>query len=53
MTHGALSGILLSDLILSGSSPWAEVCDPTRIVLSTAQNVIAENVTALKSFPST
>jgi glycine/D-amino acid oxidase-like deaminating enzyme/nitrite reductase/ring-hydroxylating ferredoxin subunit len=50
MTHGALSGILLADLILEGSSPWTEVYDPTRIVVSAAKNFIAENVTALKSF---
>jgi glycine/D-amino acid oxidase-like deaminating enzyme len=30
ITHGALSGLLLRDLILSGSSPWSEVYDPGR-----------------------
>jgi Rieske Fe-S protein len=50
MTHGALSGILLADLILEGSSPWTKVYDPTRIVLTATKNFIAENVTALKSF---
>lgn len=50
MTHGALSGILLTDLLLTGSSPWTEVYEPTRIILSAAKNFIVENVTALKSF---
>ena len=30
MTHGALAGILLKDLIVNGSSPWEAVYDPAR-----------------------
>ena len=50
ITHGAMSGILLSDLIQTRSNPWAEVYEPSRIVLSATKNFVSENVTALKSF---
>ncbi|MGH7337252.1 MAG: FAD-dependent oxidoreductase, partial [Myxococcota bacterium] len=30
ITHGAIAGILLSDLILGRESPWAELYDPAR-----------------------
>ena len=30
ITHGALAGLLLKDLIVSGSSPWESVYDPSR-----------------------
>jgi Rieske Fe-S protein len=50
MTHGALSGMLLADLIESNTSPWAEVYQPSRKTLSAVPNFLSENVTALKSF---
>ena len=30
MTHGALAGLLLKDLIVSGASPWEAVYEPSR-----------------------
>jgi FAD dependent oxidoreductase len=49
MTHGALSGLLLKDLILSGSSPWAGVYDPGRKPAGAIANFVSENITAVKN----
>ncbi len=50
MTHGALAGMLLSDLILGKESPWREVYEPSRKPVSGVVNYINENVTAIKNF---
>jgi glycine/D-amino acid oxidase-like deaminating enzyme/nitrite reductase/ring-hydroxylating ferredoxin subunit len=50
MTHGALSGILLKELIVDGDSPWTEVYDPSRKPISGLTNYVRENVTAIKNF---
>ena len=50
MTHGALAGLLLKDLILTGTSPWQEVYDPSRKTPSGVVNYVNENVTAIKNF---
>ena len=50
MTHGALAGILLRDLIVNGSSPWQEVYDPARKPVSAVGNFVSENLTAVKNF---
>ena len=50
MTHGALAGILLSDLILGNGSTWQEIYDPSRKPISGTINYVKENVTAIKNF---
>jgi glycine/D-amino acid oxidase-like deaminating enzyme/nitrite reductase/ring-hydroxylating ferredoxin subunit len=50
MTHGALAGMLLRDLIVNGSSPWREVYEPSRKPVSGVVNYVKENVTAIKNF---
>ena len=50
ITHGALAGILLKDLIVAGSSPWQETYDPSRKTAKGIVNYLSENVTALKNF---
>jgi len=50
ITHGALSGLLLKDLIVSGSSVWASVYDPVRKPASAVVTFVSENVTAMKNF---
>jgi glycine/D-amino acid oxidase-like deaminating enzyme/nitrite reductase/ring-hydroxylating ferredoxin subunit len=50
MTHGALAGILLRDLIVDGSSPWQAVYDPARKTPAGVVNFVRENVTAIKNF---
>ena len=50
MTHGALAGLLLKDLILAGKSPWQEVYEPSRKPAKAVVRYVSENVTALKNF---
>ena len=50
ITHGALAGLLLKDLIVSGSSPWERVYDPSRKTAKAIGTYISENVTAIKNF---
>ncbi|MEA2816145.1 MAG: hypothetical protein QOI93_3842 [Rhodospirillaceae bacterium] len=50
ITHGALAGILLRDLIVTGASPWEETYDPSRKTAKGIVNYVSENVTALKNF---
>lgn len=44
MTHGALAGILLRDLILGRDNPWARLYDPSRKTLSSASEFAKENL---------
>jgi hypothetical protein len=48
MTHGAVAGMLISDLILRGESPWEQVYDPARKPVKAMGEFIRENATALK-----
>lgn len=50
MTHGVLAGLLLKDLILSGSSPWEQVYDPARKSMRAAGTYVSENSTAVRNF---
>jgi len=50
MTHGALAGMLLRDLILGHDNPWTEVYEPSRTPASGVINYLNENVTAIKNF---
>ncbi|WP_330083248.1 FAD-dependent oxidoreductase [Methylocystis iwaonis] len=50
MTHGAVAGLLISDLILRGESPWQSVYDPSRKPMKAAGEFIKENVSAAKHF---
>jgi len=49
ITHGALAGLLLRDLILGQPSPWVEVYDPERKPLSGLVNYVRENLSAVKN----
>jgi len=50
MTHGALAGILLKNLVIYGTGEWSDVYDPSRTPVSATMNFISENVTAIKNF---
>jgi glycine/D-amino acid oxidase-like deaminating enzyme/nitrite reductase/ring-hydroxylating ferredoxin subunit len=50
LTHGALAGLLIADLITLGNSPWQELYEPSRIPVAAAVDFIAENATAIKNF---
>lgn len=49
LTHGALAGILLADLITGRDNPWADVYAPNRKMLSAAGEYIAENIAPAKN----
>jgi len=51
MTHGSVAGgILMSDLISKGYSPWTDVYDPSRKPLKAAATYLRENLTVAKNF---
>jgi glycine/D-amino acid oxidase-like deaminating enzyme/nitrite reductase/ring-hydroxylating ferredoxin subunit len=47
ITHGALAGMLLKDLIVGGASRWESVYDPSRKTPSAIVNYVSENLTAI------
>jgi len=49
MTHGALAGIVLKDLILTGASPWQELYEPARKPPGGIINYVRENLTAVQN----
>jgi glycine/D-amino acid oxidase-like deaminating enzyme/nitrite reductase/ring-hydroxylating ferredoxin subunit len=50
MTHGALAGLLIRDLMQSGNSTWKDVYEPSRIPIGAALNYVRENTTAITNF---
>jgi glycine/D-amino acid oxidase-like deaminating enzyme/nitrite reductase/ring-hydroxylating ferredoxin subunit len=50
ITNGIVAGILLSDLITEGQSPWCELYDPGRKVTGSLGEYVSENLTPLKNF---
>jgi len=42
MTHGAIAGMLITDLILGRENPWTELYNPSRIVAKTAGRFLKE-----------
>ncbi|TIS65672.1 MAG: FAD-dependent oxidoreductase [Mesorhizobium sp.] len=47
ITHGALAGLLLKDLILGESNPWSEVYEPSRKTPFGVVNYVRENASAV------
>ena len=43
MTHGAIAGMLLTDLVLGRPNKWAELYDPKRVSLRSAGDLLKEN----------
>ena len=50
ITHGVVAGMLISRLILDGTSPWSDVYEPSRKPLRAARNYVSENLTAAANF---
>jgi glycine/D-amino acid oxidase-like deaminating enzyme/nitrite reductase/ring-hydroxylating ferredoxin subunit len=50
MTHGALAGMLIADLITQRPNRWVDLYDPSRKPVRAIKNFVSENVTALKNF---
>lgn len=50
ITHGAVAGLLIADLILKKENPWTEVYEPSRKPLKALGEIVRENATAAKNF---
>lgn len=50
MTHGTISGMLISDLILGRKNPWADIYDPARKSLFAAKEYLEENINVIKQY---
>lgn len=50
ITHGAIAGILLTDLILKRKNPWSKLYDPSRITLRTAPKFMQENTNVMVQY---
>ena len=44
MTHGAIAGMLLTDLVIGRTSKWAEIYDPKRVSVRSAGDLLKENL---------
>jgi glycine/D-amino acid oxidase-like deaminating enzyme/nitrite reductase/ring-hydroxylating ferredoxin subunit len=44
MTHGAIAGMLLSDLVTGRPNKWAHLYDPKRVALRSAGDLLKENL---------
>jgi glycine/D-amino acid oxidase-like deaminating enzyme/nitrite reductase/ring-hydroxylating ferredoxin subunit len=50
MTHGAIAGILLTDLVLGLKNSWAALYDPSRVKLGAASEFLKENVNVAEQY---
>jgi glycine/D-amino acid oxidase-like deaminating enzyme/nitrite reductase/ring-hydroxylating ferredoxin subunit len=51
MTGGTAAGMILSDLVLTGSNPWSDVFDPQRVTVgASAKNFLTENAEVAHRF---
>jgi hypothetical protein len=50
ITNGALAGMLVRDLITTGSSPWADLYNPSRQISKNLGEYVKENPTPLANF---
>jgi glycine/D-amino acid oxidase-like deaminating enzyme/nitrite reductase/ring-hydroxylating ferredoxin subunit len=50
ITHGVVAGLIISQLIIDGQSPWSEAYQPSRMITRNIGQFVSENLVALKSF---
>ena len=50
ITHGAIAGVLVADLICGRENRWARLYDPTRVSLAAAAEFVHENLTAVRPY---
>jgi Rieske Fe-S protein len=50
ITHGAVAGMLLTDLILKRKNPWSKLYDPSRITLRTSPKFAKENANVMLQY---
>lgn len=48
MTHGTMSGIIITDLILKKENPWAELYKPSRVSLRSLPHMVLEHMVDAK-----
>ena len=46
LTHGTVAGVLLRDLLLGHSNPWASLYDPSRLNLRTLSTFVSETASS-------
>jgi len=49
MTHGAIAGMLIAELMTEGSQPWEQLYEPSRKITRGLGEYISENMTAAKN----
>ncbi|OGA60537.1 MAG: oxidoreductase [Betaproteobacteria bacterium RIFCSPLOWO2_12_FULL_65_14] len=50
LTHGTIAGMLLCDLILGRSNPWAALYDPSRKTIGAAREYTTENLNVARQY---
>jgi len=50
ITHGAIAGMLLADLLAGKENRWAHLYEPSRVSLRAGGNFLRENVTAVAPY---
>lgn len=50
ITHGALAGMLLSDLVTGHDNPWSKVYSPSRVTLKAGGTFLKQNLGALQPY---
>lgn len=50
LTHGTIAGMLLCDLILGRSNPWAALYDPSRKTIGAAREYTSENLNVARQY---
>ena len=50
LTHGTIAGMLLCDLILGRSNPWARLYEPSRKSLAAARDYASENFNVARQY---
>ena len=50
MTNGVVAGMLIRDLIATGTSPWSELYDPARKMTTSIADYVSENLTPIANF---
>jgi glycine/D-amino acid oxidase-like deaminating enzyme/nitrite reductase/ring-hydroxylating ferredoxin subunit len=50
MTHGAIAGMLIPELIRRGDHAWAKLYDPSRVTMRTAPDFAKENINVARQY---
>jgi glycine/D-amino acid oxidase-like deaminating enzyme/nitrite reductase/ring-hydroxylating ferredoxin subunit len=50
LTHGTIAGMLITDLVLGRTNPWAALYDPARKTVGAAREYTAENLNVARQY---